>query len=236
MTITYIIVALIAVLVGWAIGFFDSNLRTADKIKAAEQKAEKAVQDAELKVVQAKQKPQEIPDNPGLLRLKNDNGQLKIEMDGMPINEALSPDQRKRLIELVTLLRPWLEGKPAQQAVPPPAAQVQTPPAPAPVQSTVSRPVQTSPLPVTPAKNPDVKKNIASLSIVQQIDTVLQERLIDTPLAKKGIRLQESLEGGVEVYVGLNKFSSVDEVPDEVIKSTIRAAITEWEDKFTPRK
>jgi hypothetical protein len=83
-------------------------------------------------------------------------------------------------------------------------------------------------------KKPEPEKNIASLSIVQQIDTVLQERLLNSPLAKRGIRLQESIQGGVEVYVGLNKFLAVDDVPDEEIKAAIRAAIAEWERKYTP--
>jgi hypothetical protein len=91
-----------------------------------------------------------------------------------------------------------------------------------------------SPKPLPPIKKPEVEKNIASLSIVQQIDTVLQERMINTALAKRGIRLQESIQGGAEVYVGLQKFDSVDDVPDEVIKTAIRAAIAEWEKKYTP--
>ena len=88
--------------------------------------------------------------------------------------------------------------------------------------------------PLPPVKKPEAEKNISSLSIVQQIDTVLQARLVDTPLAKRGIRLQESIQGGVEVYVGLQKFHAVDDVPDEDIKTAIRAAIAEWEKKYTP--
>jgi hypothetical protein len=38
----------------------------------------------------------------------------------------------------------------------------------------------------------------------------------------------------VEVYVGARKFNSIDDVPDEAIKAEIRAAIAEWEQKFTP--
>jgi hypothetical protein len=55
-----------------------------------------------------------------------------------------------------------------------------------------------------------------------------------TPLAKSGIRLQESLQGGVEVYVGLQKYNTVDDVPDESIKAEIHAAIAEWEKVYTP--
>jgi hypothetical protein len=57
---------------------------------------------------------------------------------------------------------------------------------------------------------------------------------LNTPLEKSGIRLQESLQGGVEVYVGLQKFETIDDVPDQTIKGIIRAAIAEWEEKYTP--
>jgi hypothetical protein len=55
-----------------------------------------------------------------------------------------------------------------------------------------------------------------------------------TPLMEKGIRLQESPEGGVIVWVGMNKFQGVEDVPDEQIKAAIRTAIAAWESKFTP--
>jgi hypothetical protein len=103
-----------------------------------------------------------------------------------------------------------------------------------PVQVVVPRPVQSSAQPVPAVKKTEPEKDIKSLSIVNQIDTVLQARIADTSLAKRGIRLQESIQGGVEVYVGLNKFLAVDDVPDEEIKATIRAAIAEWEKKYTP--
>ena len=90
------------------------------------------------------------------------------------------------------------------------------------------------PQPAAQPKKPEPDKNITSLSIVQQIDTVLQEHLATSPLAGRGIRLQESIQGGVEVYVGLQKFETVDDVPDAEIKAAIRSAIAEWEKKYTP--
>jgi len=59
---------------------------------------------------------------------------------------------------------------------------------------------------------------------------------VDTPLVEKAIRLVEGNLGGVEVYVGPEKFSSVDEVPDVKIRAVIRAAVSEWEAKLTPRE
>lgn len=230
MTILYI---LGAVLVGWFIGFLDSNLRAAKKIQAAEANAEIKIRDAERKIALASKSSKSQQDDPGLLRLKNDNGRFILEMDGAPVTGALSPDKKKRLIELITVFRPWIEGGPPYQAASQPDAPLHASRAlaPAPVQEAVSRPVQ----PATPtAKKSEAEKSIKSLSIVNQIDTVLQARLVDTPLAKRGIRLLESPQGGVEVYVGLEKFSTVDDVPDTFIKSEIRAAIAEWEEKYTP--
>jgi hypothetical protein len=226
-TILYIA---IAVIVGWFIGFLDSNMRTAKKIKAAESNAEIKIKEAERKIAEAEQQislearlSPRAQDDPGLLRLKKNINRFTVEMDGVLIPDVLSPDRKKRLAELISIFRPWLEGGQPQQAV-------SQPDAPASIQETVSRPVQA----VVPATKKPEEKNISTLSIVGQIDTVLQTRLMDTPFAKSGIRLQESIQGGVEVYVGLQKFNSIDEVPDEAIKSEIRAAIAEWENKYTP--
>jgi hypothetical protein len=38
----------------------------------------------------------------------------------------------------------------------------------------------------------------------------------------------------VIVNVGLQKFNGIDEVTDPEIKAVLRAAITEWENKYTP--
>jgi hypothetical protein len=69
---------------------------------------------------------------------------------------------------------------------------------------------------------------------VSQIDSVLQARLEGTSLGDRGIFLTQSPEGGVIVYVGLTRYNGVDEVPDPEIKAAIRAAISEWEDRYTP--
>jgi hypothetical protein len=69
---------------------------------------------------------------------------------------------------------------------------------------------------------------------VGQIDAILQERLAETPLADRGIFLAQSPEGGVNVYVGLTRYNGIDDVPDPDIKAVIRAAISEWENKYTP--
>ena len=240
-TLIPILISLGALILGWAVGFFDSNNRSAKKIKEAEARAEHVQKEAQRMIAQTEQQlalnaaaPQ---DDPGLLRIKNENGHVVVEMDGLPINSALSPDKRKRLIDLLAILRPYLEGGQPQQPAQAPSASV-------PAQRPISQPTPPTPVKqveptlsaiLSPVKKTSVERPLTSLSIVAQIDMILQSRLMNTPLAGQGIRLQESLQGAVEVYVGLQKFLGVDDVPDEAIKAAIRAAIAEWEEKYTPR-
>ena len=59
---------MIGMVIGWDIGFFDSNSRTAQKIESAQANAEIKIQEAEKKVAQTQS------DDPGLLRLKKITG------------------------------------------------------------------------------------------------------------------------------------------------------------------
>ena len=70
--------------------------------------------------------------------------------------------------------------------------------------------------------------------MVSQIDAILQARIAGTSLADRGVFLAQSAQGGVNVYIGLTRYNGIDEVPDPEVKAAIRAAITEWEDKYTP--
>src|SRR6185295_324093 len=97
-------------------------------------------------------------DDPGLLRVKNENGSIALDLDGTRVNPAsLSPDQRKRLIEMLSVMRPWLEGRSAPAS----ASAPQTPTTlSAPSESTsiserletfAGAPTQGKPAPVQPA-------------------------------------------------------------------------------------
>lgn len=250
----YIIIGLIVgMILGWVIGFFDSNNRTAKKVESAEKNAEIKIQEAEKRIRMAESQLASTPpqivanDDPGLLRLKHDH---TLEMDGAPVAGALPPDRKKRLVELLTIIRPYLEGAtPAKPVSPPAEPPRQTPPQPVsqPKPLTQPKPVTRPAVaePVAPVKptlasaftsstKKAEEKPVAPLSIVGQIDSVLQARLMNTPLEGRGISLHESPDGAVEVIVGLQKFPSIDDVPDAEIKAAIRAAIAEWEEKFTP--
>jgi hypothetical protein len=187
-------------------------------------------------------------DDPGLMRIKNENGYLTLDLDGVRADTAsLTADQRKRLIEMLTLIRPWLEGKPvhAPASLPTPAsAPLRAQPEPAASTSISSKqkpatqPVPSQRSALTTTKSATSEKEDRSTppatGIVGQIDSILQARLMGTALAGRGVYLSNSPEGGVIVNVGLQKFNGIDEVTDPEIKAALRAAITEWENKYTP--
>lgn len=173
------------------------------------------------------------PDETSLLDVSRDKaGRLQLKLEGERIETAgLDPEKRKRIIAVLTQIRPWLETpasppKPPQpQAVPPATVR----PAPAPEMR--SGP---SPRPAIPPVKEEEEPGAAPGSIVAQIDSILQTQIVGSPLIEQGIRLLESPEGGVIVLVGMRKFEAIDDVPDDQIKAAIRKAIATWENKYTP--
>lgn len=227
-------IAMAAMFFGYGFGLFEGRGQGYKKRKTEEDQEKKETPEP------ASSPATVTVDDPGLMRIKNDNGSLTLDLDGTRVNaSSLSNDQRKRLIEMLNFIRPWLENKPAPAPPSPsasvPVVQQATPVASVPATATprpISQPVTQNQDKSSTAKNdrPAAPAN----SIVGQIDSILQERLVGTPLEERGVFLAQSPEGGVNVYIGLTRYSSVDEVPDMEIKAAIRAAISEWEDKYTP--
>lgn len=209
-------------------GLFEGRNQGYKKRKAEEAEEKKDAPDPRPVAVKV--------DDPGLLRIKNENGSLTLDLDGVRADtSALTNDQRKRLIEMLTLVRPWLEGKPVTV---PPAAPAQPKAAPVISTASASRPVPaTTPQPSTPRPGVPAKEDrplAPAGSIVSQIDSILQQRIVGTPLEERGVFLAQSPEGGVMVYIGLTKYMGIEDVPDPEVKAAIREAISEWENKYTP--
>ncbi len=155
-----------------------------------------------------------------------------LNMDGRRIDTSqMSAEERRRLIDLMVMMRPWIDAGPVQRAQPAPATvgvRPSPPPSaqPAPAAASVPPPGAAQAGPTEPA--------VAPTTMVGQIDAILQSKLIGTPLATRGIRLVESAQGGAMVVVGLNRYPGVGDVPDPEVQALIRAAIAEWEKKYTP--
>jgi hypothetical protein len=155
------------------------------------------------------------------------SNKIWLEMDGSRIEnkEALKPEQRQRLINLVLDLRTWLDA-------PRPAA-----PAPAPAPSVPEPATQPKPITIKPAvvdrkkdKVVEETKPVLVLkSIVQQIDEVLQVKLLTSTYKDRKIALVEGPGGTVIVQDGANLYEGIDAVPDPEVKALIRLAVAEWE-------
>jgi hypothetical protein len=85
------------------------------------------------------------------------------------------------------------------------------------------------PLPASTTAKPSKEIKPETLSIVAQIDEILQEMLKRSPLDQRGIRLTEDPDRGVVVWVGLERYSGIDEVPMKDVQGILRAAVAEWE-------
>lgn len=228
--ITYLAIAgiaLAAMFFGYGFGLFEGRNQGYKKRQKEE---------ATAKVDKPAPEPVTVEvDDPGLLRIKNEQGYLTLDLDGSRVDtSALTSEQRKRLIEMLNLMRPWLEGRPVSAPVPtsPPPQSTLKPSAEAPKRPAASASQPVIQRPVTIAK--EDRPVAPAGSIVTQIDSILQASLAGTPLEDRGVFLAQSPEGGVMVYVGLTRYMAVEDVPDPEIKAAIRSAITEWENRFTP--
>jgi cell division protein FtsN len=229
-----VILIVVAAIAGYLIGIFDSRLTQTVQKKLEENS----------KPVEETPKDPNAPGEHTVLKVTVDTAiKWHLELDGSRLEDpgAITPEQRQRLVNVVVQMRPWIDGKTAQGAVPAPASQPasEQPPlkslsASTAVQIPVSPPSQPKidairglrSLLKNEIKTPDQMK---SVSLVAMIDDVLQAKLSGTPFVGKGIRLEEGSFGEVIVYVGASRYSGVDAVPDPEIQALIKSSIADWE-------
>jgi hypothetical protein len=65
-------------------------------------------------------------------------------------------------------------------------------------------------------------------SLVDEVNEILERKLVESGLTHRGVRLSEDREGSVRVYIGIQGYS-MDEIPDPDIREVIRQAVDEWE-------
>ncbi len=191
-----------------------------------------------------------------VLRVLRDNltGRLVIEIAGRRYGQAADVDDPAVYQGLLTTLRDLhdfagvetahtadVAPRPAASfAAPPPAPR---PPAPLPPRASspsAAAPAAPRPLPppsMNPFKQMQVLREMAkipeapTLTIAEQIDEVLQARLLATPLANRGIRMRPGPRGDAIFELEGESYTSVDDVPDAEVRDVIRAAIAAWESK-----
>jgi hypothetical protein len=163
------------------------------------------------------------------------SGDFFPELDGKVFHSPteMTGDQKARFSRLLEVLQSWAKS-PAEK---PEAEQTSQPGETMHVAVEDPQPVldekhiSYNPIKVfTEAIGVEVNKSKpTSLSIVAQVDEILQEKLENSPLAKRGISMRDSLDGGLLVWVGLKQYASIDEVPDPEIRQLLKESVEEWE-------
>ena len=211
-------------LFGYIFGLFEGRSRGYKRRK----KEEDAEKREKPQVMVPENIPHEQAGETNLLSLAEDiNQKVHLEIDGQRIdNPPLTPEQHRRLIALLNQIRPWLGTGAASTT----SEQVTKPGTGAVGTANASRSATQTPV----LTEPSIDVLAAEGSMVAQIDKILQVRITGTSLADRGIRLLESPEGGVSVFIGLTRYNSVADIPDPAIQAAIQSAITEWENSATP--
>lgn len=207
--------------VGYVLGLAERAVKNKVKVKKSEE---------EIKFLKAQvdsfQPVQEISEPTSLSVFERENGALELRLDGEMLEHKSDLDsvKRARLLKLVIALRPWLDAVKTEKKPVPPSITSTT------AQSVVSRPM-TSPLgikesPVAERVSKDL--SYAHLNIAEQIDRILQEKLEGHPLEKRGISLHTAPSGGLLIRIGLNKYETIEKIPDKDIQQIIFEARDEW--------
>lgn len=162
-------------------------------------------------------------------------GALVVEINGKAFvsSSALNAAERAELEQSERDLRAWLgmgwqgQSAPVEPAAPPTAEQVPA----SPKMATGAPSAAATPFPMAPqpVSAPLVEADLASSSIVAQIDGILQDLLVASPFASRGIRLAEDPVSGVVVFIGAQRYPGIDSVPDLEAKALIQRAVREWE-------
>jgi hypothetical protein len=158
---------------------------------------------------------------------------LVVEMNGVSYDQEskLRAEQRRTLESLVRELQTWLGRPTSAAAIAVPHQPVKSEPAkeqPVDSQEGPSRnPLKIFGGVLQPQKESDVDE--LDLSIVAQIDQILQTRLEELHLEDKGIQLVEGPDQGMIIEIGLDKYTEIEAIPDEEIRQLIRASVADWE-------
>ncbi len=84
----------------------------------------------------------------------------------------------------------------------------------------------------SPAGEPDdddAPEELKALSVVEEVNDILQKKLIGSPMAGKGIHMMENHNKEIRFWVGLNSYDHVEEIPDPEVRQIINLSVKEWE-------
>jgi hypothetical protein len=235
-----------------ALGYFTSTLlHTLSDDNKKKKTADPNPLNASDKEIFPATHPQELLSAGIFLRKSQTGDGIQVALDGENIPSAadLSEVQRSRLMNTLLDLSTWLKNPaPARPAmVDSPVTPAPIAPAPVPSSPAISDAEVIAQLP-TPAIEPatftlnpakilqralkaEVPKIQAPLSIVTQVNDILQHKIAGTHWAVRGLQLTEAPDHTMLVTLGLEKYNGMDAIPEEEIRNLIRQCVTEWSNR-----
>ena len=167
-----------------------------------------------------------------------------LDGDVYPDYEALTPEQKRRTTRLIQSLNEWgglqtgvgplgtvakeqtfTEVQSEKEPISPEPVFTAAPPPPLPENHVEEAPEESDQKTPAPAAKSEKPK-----TIVEQIDEIVQEIAFASGQDKRGIRLVDDGHQGVIVWVGVEKFLGVDQVPYPDVQELIRTAVARWEE------
>ena len=147
------------------------------------------------------------PDSRLVLQVWKEEGKPPIyDFNGNYIDKERLP---REILNIITVKE---ESRPAPEPTPP-------------VQHPVEKEVGSAEIETEEEGEPEVKM----LSVIDEVNDILQKKLHGSPLAGKGIHLMENHNKEIRFWVGLNSYNDVEEIPDPDVRQIIDQAVREWE-------
>jgi hypothetical protein len=213
-TVLLIFIAIFSLAIGFFLGMFLLSLDTPFS-KRLTKKEESTTEDqvSEIKdyvsgsTVSDAQVKKPSPNSHLILQIWKEEGKPPVyDMNGTYLEkEALPPE----ILNIISL----------HQDVP-----VQTP-----IPESPPPPVETEETTNIVSDEQEGEQEVKMLSVIDEVNDIIQKKLAGSPLAGKGIHLMENHNREIRFWVGLNSYSDVDEIPDQEIRQLIDEAVKEWE-------
>lgn len=146
---------------------------------------------------------------------------------------TLSPEQKSRVMKMLTLWSYWAGEMPKIRPHAPETAAAgadkATTPEPAKAQAVLEPSVAEAIQAVEENAAEEKPEADKPKTIAGQISLIIDQLLEGNPLKEKGIRLIENSHQGVDVWIGLEKFDGIDAIPYPEVQQLIRQAVAQWE-------
>lgn len=122
-------------------------------------------------------------------------------------------DKEKLPQEILNIITVQEESQPAPKPTPP-----------------AQPPIENEIIPPEIAAEEEGEPEVKMLSVIEEVNDILQKKLHGSPLAGKGIHLMENHNKEIRFWVGLNSYNDVDEIPDPEVRQIIDDSVREWEE------